>query len=339
MKICAVALTAALALSLIAGAGVKPSEAKTKVALDEDDGEVFLEVGKTATISLLNVAKKDQKKVKWSSSKKEVATVKAKKKVSNVSAEISAVGAGVATVTAKLGGKKYSVEVTVVEDGYPGINVASPDWVAKLPQAATAKQLFIVAAYSEETTTAWVSLHEKQADGSWHVRMTTPGFIGKGGLNKTKEGDAKSPTGEFKFNRAFGIADDPGCAIPYVKVTEDDYWSGDPNYHYNELVNIKDYPQLAMDDSEHIIEYKYQYQYCLNVSYNEAGTPGLGSAIFVHCFGSCKPWTGGCISMPEDRMKFLMKQVDENTVVLIDTFDKLSGGADWPDSTWPTEKP
>ena len=304
MKVCAVALTAALALSLVAGAGVKMSEAKAKVALDEDDGEVFLEVGKTATISLLNVAKKDQKKVKWSSSKKAVATVKAKK-VSNVSAEISAVGAGVATVTAKLGGKKYSVEVTVVEE--------------------------------EPNTTAWISLHEKQADGTWKMKMTTAGFIGLNGLGKTKEGDLKTPVGEFKFNRAFGIADDPGCKIPYLKVTEDNYWSGDTNYHYNEMVDIKDYPELNKDDSEHIIDYLYQYQYCLNVSYNDTGTAGLGSAIFVHCFGSCKPWTGGCIAMPEARMKCLMQNVDPEAVVLIDTYANLSGGADWPGPTWPAE--
>ena len=28
-------------------------------------------------------------------------------------------------------------------------------------------------------------------------------------------------------------------------------------------------------DSEHIIDYIYHYQYCLNISYNEEGTPGL----------------------------------------------------------------
>ena len=331
-------MTGVLMLSLVAGATAKPASAKAEIMMDEDDGEMVLEVGKTATVSLLNVSAKKQKKVKWTSSKKSVATVTVKK-ASKASAEIRAVGVGTAIITAKLSGKKYSCTITVVADGYPGIDVASPDWVAKLPQAATAKQLFIVAAPSETTTTAWVSLHEKQADGSWHMRMTTPGFIGLNGLNKTKEGDAKTPTGDFKFNRAFGIADDPGCAIPYVKVDNDTYWSGDVNYKYNELVDIKDYPNLAMDDSEHIIDYKYQYQYCLNISYNEAGTPGLGSAIFLHCMGGVKPWTGGCVAIPEDRMKFVMQTIDSDTVVLIDTFDKLSGDADWPSSTWPAEHP
>ena len=304
MKACAMMMTAALAFSLAAGAGVKPAEAKAKVVLDEDDGEVSLVVGKTATVSLLNVASKDVKKIKWSTSKKTVATVKAKK-VCNAAAVITAVGAGNAKLTAKLAGKKYTCKITVAEE---------------VPN-----------------TTAWISLHEKQADGTWKMKMTTPGYIGLNGLGKTKEGDAKTPVGEFKFNKAFGIADDPGCKIPYVKVDDDIYWSGDTNYHYNEMVNIKDYPQLNKEDSEHIIDYLYQYQYCLNVSYNEAGTPGLGSGIFVHCVGSCKPWTGGCISMPQDRMKCLMQNVDPEAVVLIDTYANLSGGADWPSSYWPEE--
>ena len=228
------------------------------------------------------------------------------------------------------------------ENEYKGINVASPDWVAHLDAASAADQMLIVGAFSETATDAWVSLHEKQKDGTWQMVMTSPGFIGKNGLGKTKEGDAKTPTGVFHFNRAFGIADDPGCAIPYVKVDQDTYWSGDPRegFHYNELVNIKDLPDLdlASGDSEHIIDYPYHYQYCLNISYNEEGTPGLGSAIFLHCLGPAKPFTGGCVSIPEDHMKYVMQHVDENTAVVIDTYEALSGGADWPDSTWPQER-
>ena len=227
--------------------------------------------------------------------------------------------------------------------GYSGIDVESPEWVGKLEAAKDAQQMLIVSAFSNEATDAWISLHEKQDDGTWHMVMTTPGFIGKNGLGKTKEGDAKTPTGVFHFNRAFGIADDPGCAIPYVKVDEDTYWSGDPRegFHYNELVSLKDLPDLdvASGDSEHIIDYIYHYQYCLNISYNEEGTPGLGSAIFLHCFAPAKPFTGGCVSIPEDYMKFVMQRVNEDTVVIIDTNEALEGADEWPDSTWPQVRP
>ena len=128
---------------------------------------------------------------------------------------------------------------TSTKSEYKGISTDSPDWVANLDAAATADQMLVVAAFDETATDAWISLHEKQKDGTWKMIMTSPGFIGKNGLGKTKEGDAKTPTGVFHFNRAFGIADDPGCKIPYVKVDNDTYWSGDPRegFHYNELVN------------------------------------------------------------------------------------------------------
>ena len=209
------------------------------------------------------------------------------------------------------------------ESEYKGIQVASPDWVANLDAAASADQMLVVAAFNETATDAWVSLHEKQADGTWKMVMTTPGFIGKNGLGKTKEGDAKTPTGVFHFNRAFGIADDPGCAIPYVKVTDKTYWSGDEKNHYNEMVDLGDCPDLDLENSEHIVDYDYEYQYCLNISFNEDGTAGKGSAIFLHCLGSKKPYTGGCVAVPENIMKLIMRNVREDCVVVIDTVDRM----------------
>ena len=92
----------------------------------------------------------------------------------------------------------------------------SPEWVTALPAAAKTEQLIVVGGVGK--TTAWISMHEKEKDGRWHQIMTTPGFIGREGLGKEKEGDWKSPAGTFRFNKAFGIARDPGCAIPYTQV-------------------------------------------------------------------------------------------------------------------------
>ena len=200
----------------------------------------------------------------------------------------------------------------------------SPEWVSSLDEAKDANQLFIVAGIGP--TTAYVSMHQKDEDGNWKQVMTTPGYIGKYGLGKTKEGDAMTPIGVFHFNAAFGIADDPGCAIEYQQVTEDDYWSGDQRegYHYNEMVSIKDYPDLNTADSEHIVEYVNQYQYCLNISWNEEGTPGAGSAIFLHCLGPAKPYTGGCVAIPKNQMIKVMQNVQPDCVVLIDSLKVIS---------------
>ena len=220
----------------------------------------------------------------------------------------------------KTGSFHWSEELA--ENRIPAEN--SPEWVSRLEAARDADQLFVVAGVGE--TTAYISMHEKDDAGNWKQIMTTPGLIGKNGLGKTREGDAMSPVGTFGFNAAFGIAEDPGCAIPYLQVTDDDYWSGDQRegYHYNEMVSIKDYPDLNTDDSEQITDYPYQYQYCLNISYNEDCIPGLGSAIFLHCFGPIKPYTGGCVAIPKEQMLTVMQNVKPDCVVVIDSLENIS---------------
>ena len=176
-------------------------------------------------------------------------------------------------------------------------------------------------------TTAYVSMHQKDENGKWKQIITTPGYIGKNGLHKEQEGDGRTPTGTYHFNYAFGINKDPGCrAFKYHQVTEDDYWSGDQrkDHRYNRMVSIKDLPDLDKDASEHLIDYTDHYQYCLNISWNEKGTAGKGSAIFLHCLGPQKPYTGGCVAIPKDQMITVMKNVDKDCVVVIGSLKKLS---------------
>ena len=207
----------------------------------------------------------------------------------------------------------------------------SPEWITALPSAQdeSITQLFVVAGLGTDKTTATISMHERDENGVWKQILSTPAFVGKRGLCPDAahvEGCAQTPMGVYRFNKAFGIAPDPGCAIPYTQVTDDIWWSGDQRegMRYNEMVDIKEYPELAKDDSEHIADYEYQYQYCLNISFNEEGTPGRGSAIFLHCFGPLKPYTGGCVAMPENIMKLVMQRVKPECVVVIDTLEHLS---------------
>ena len=133
----------------------------------------------------------------------------------------------------------------------------SPEWVVNLPAAQDAEQLLIVAGMGMDKTAATISMHQKDADGNWKQILATPGFVGKNGLCADadhKEGCAQTPVGIYHFNKAFGIAPDPGCAIPYIQVNENTYWSGDPDRQYNQMVDIRDVPELVMDDSEHIVD-------------------------------------------------------------------------------------
>ena len=200
----------------------------------------------------------------------------------------------------------------------------TPAWIAQKGDSLEVNQLILVAGIGR--TTAWVSMHARQADGTWGQLVSTPGLIGKHGLGKTREGDGRTPVGCFALDAAFGIAPDPGCAIPYHQVTADDYWSGDPRegYAYNRMVQYAAYPGLDTEASEHLISYTRQYQYCLNIAWNPQCVPGKGSAIFLHCFGSIYPYTGGCVAVPEACMRTIMQHVDPDCRVVIDSLEHLS---------------
>jgi len=62
----------------------------------------------------------------------------------------------------------------------------------------------------------------------------------------------------------------------------------------------------------------------MNISWNENGEKGKGSAIFLHCLGPQKSYTGGCVALPEDKVITAMRNVHEDCVVVIDSLKKIS---------------
>ena len=205
--------------------------------------------------------------------------------------------------------------------------VDSPEWVKKLPAAASANQLFVVAGMGMDKTTGFVTMHKKDSSGNWKQILSSPCYVGENGLcpdAQYKEGVKQTPIGTYKFNKAFGVGEDIGCAIPYTKVNENTYICRDVNdSHYNQFIDITQTPNVNKDECVNIYEREYDFQYCLNISFNEECTPGRGSAIFLRCLGQEKPYTGGCVAVPENIMQLIMKNVDKDCVVVIDTMENL----------------
>ena len=204
----------------------------------------------------------------------------------------------------------------------------SPEWVTKLDAAKDADQLIVVAGVDKST--AYITMHEKDKDGNWQQIIATPGFIGLDGLGEANINDAYTPVGTFTIDKAFGLADDPGCQMEYTKVDENYYWSGDARkgMHFNELVNIKDLPDLDTENSEHISDYDYAYQYVLNMGYNAECEEEKGFAFFFHCFRVNRPYTGGCVSVPENIMRFIMQHVKPGCKITIDSLENMHGDLD-----------
>lgn len=188
------------------------------------------------------------------------------------------------------------------------------DWVAELKLAEEHSQIIVVAAEGNEAT---VSFHERDEAGYWSEVLSARGYVGKNGIGKTKEGDRKSPTGAFGFTHAFGVQEDPGCGLDYLKVDNSYYWVDDSgSEYYNQFVTTKEVT-CDWNSAEHITEVGAAYNYVLALDYNKECSPGLGSAIFLHC-ETGRP-TAGCVSVPEETMKSIVKKVKKDCVIIIDS--------------------
>ena len=204
----------------------------------------------------------------------------------------------------------------------------SPEWVTNLDAAKDTEQLIVVAGVDK--TTAYITMHEKDKEGKWQQIIATPGFIGLDGLGDANINDCYTPVGTFTVDKAFGLADDPGCQMEYIKVDENYYWSGDARegMHFNELVNIKDVPALDTENSEHIADFDYAYQYVLNMGYNAECKEEKGFAFFLHCFRVNRTYTGGCVGVPENIMKFIMQHIKPGCKITIDSLTNMHGDLD-----------
>lgn len=149
------------------------------------------------------------------------------------------------------------------------------------------------------------------------IKLETEAFIGKNGITKDKkEGDGKTPIGEYELGISFGIHDEKEILLEdYVKINENLYWVDDAkSKYYNQLVNIT---KVKKDwkSAEHLIQYPKQYEYAIEIKTNPDNIPGKGSAIFLHC--SVGAPTAGCIAIKTEKMKKIFKCIKEGTAINI----------------------
>lgn len=177
------------------------------------------------------------------------------------------------------------------------------------------RQIILVEQTKDTVSTGTLFLLVKNSDGAWEEKLLCKAYLGKNGLDKTREGDVRTPTGDYGFIMAFGAKDDPGSLIPYTKLTDSMYLCGDRDY-YNQFIDSSKIDHRCSNNSEHLIQYIPQYNYALFIDYNKEGVYGKGSAIFLHCVGSY-PYTMGCVSVAEENMKKILRTADTNSRICI----------------------
>ncbi len=138
---------------------------------------------------------------------------------------------------------------------------------------------------------------------------------GKNGYtNNKREGDMKTPIGNYKIINSFGINNNPGTNLDYYKLKGNEEWIDDPeSIHYNTM----QYSKGNWTSSEKLYNESIAYKYVIVFNYNiDPIEPFKGSAVFIHC-KTKKDYTAGCIALNEDDMILLLKWVDNNTEIEI----------------------
>jgi len=182
-----------------------------------------------------------------------------------------------------------------------------------LAQSVTALMTPQIVLVEDHTLSLW----NRTADGNWEMAFATYCGYGRNGMSLNRhEGDKTTPIGAFPLTVAFGIADDPGAAMPYRKVTPNSYWSGEKQ-DYNTWVEVEP-GSRRMRNSEHLITYTVPYQYCFAIGFNiDPMVVGKGSAIFLHCKGENGWSTAGCVSVEQPVMVELLRRCHVGTRIII----------------------
>lgn len=156
--------------------------------------------------------------------------------------------------------------------------------------------------------------YTKTPDGRWWLLYRGSAYIGRNGLGKTREGDAKTPVGEFKPVAAFGILPNPGCSLQYIDVVPGTVACDVEGPYYNRIVGPGDYDSEPAGEQMWTMSPKYDYG--MQIDFNPDNIYPLGSAIFVHC-KSENHFTGGCVALDKRLMQQILKSADAGLRICI----------------------
>ena len=99
--------------------------------------------------------------------------------------------------------------------------------VSKLKISKETDQIMIVIPEKYTSSKATFFYYIKEGE-EWKEFLKSEAYIGRDGLGLQSEDDVKSPIGLFNFTKFFGIADNPGTKVPYIKLNDSLYWVSDP---------------------------------------------------------------------------------------------------------------
>jgi L,D-peptidoglycan transpeptidase YkuD (ErfK/YbiS/YcfS/YnhG family) len=179
--------------------------------------------------------------------------------------------------------------------------------------ATTAAQVITVSAPSSTSTYATVEAWARQADGRYkRVAVFPHARVGSQGVGPTSESVSRTPAGQFPLSQPFGYLPNPGTTSPYIKVDENDVWTGSTGSVINEHRRCAPGTcPASYGNFERLSNYPGSYSYGFFIGYNAnppygtGAAPGRGSAFFFHVKNTRA--TGGCVSVAASQMSWLIR--------------------------------
>ena len=199
--------------------------------------------------------------------------------------------------------------------------VSVPDYLiqqGKIPLESNPKQLVIVSnediLYDKGNSYYKATLYAYEQKGnSWQEAFpaykVNLGVKGIASLNQKKEGDLKTPSGFYPIPFVFGYHKDIETKMKFVEVGKSHVWVCDTSSsEYNRLIVDKEGLYTSNPKNEKLYRSDILNKYAIAIGYNMSPVEkGKGSAIFMHVERYPNHKTAGCISMPESKIKELIK--------------------------------
>ena len=161
---------------------------------------------------------------------------------------------------------------------------------------------------SSVSTTGILEAWERRGAEFIRVRGPISVYVGEEGVGRASERRARTPRGVFTLTEAFGLALDPGTALPYTRVGYSHWWVSDvgsPHYNRMRMCTPGAWCGFRQSASEQLGAID-AYRYAIVIDYNrDPVLAGRGSAFFLHVTEG-KP-TAGCVSMPRRDLKWLLR--------------------------------
>ena len=186
-----------------------------------------------------------------------------------------------------------------------------------LVNTGSSTQVVTVVAPSATSTVAQLTAWERRGDGWVAVLGPTTARLGSAGMGQASESSTRTPAGTFTLTEAFGRQGNPGTALPYRVVDGNDWWVSDVNSSlYNRYARCAPgtcpFNEAA---GENLYAPGAVYDNAVVIDYNRGGTPGAGSAFFLHITNGAA--TAGCVAIDRAALATVMRWLNPAASPLI----------------------